>query len=461
MTLQLAYKEKKSLHLRNSKERARTMTRRAWQYLIAVFAVALVLSVFAVLASTIKPDDLLPLAGLAVLAVVAQLLKTDVPGRQSYSPNIVFFFGGALLLPPSLFIMLVALPHLVEWGKERLMNGPRLREWYIQPFNIAAHVIAGSIACWAYHMVSPDRISSYSARSVIGVVAALTFYVFVNHLLVGLALMLARDLSWKQSAILDLDSLLPDLVLCCLGYVVAVLVGLSPWVALPALAPLALVHRVFLLFKLKQDNFTDTKTGLWNSRHFNSILNAELERAKRFSRHLSIVVVEIDDAKGFAHSYGYLAMDRVIGAMGKLLRNGTRQYDVCARLEGSTFVILLPETNPFEALIVARRLRSTIKESGFAVETAQGPLHVTASMGVSCFPGDAIDSTRLIECAQVAAHYAASRGRSTIACAPDVPAQMIEPKGPLSLKGEIYAPSSEAVTGFANPALRNPQSSNY
>jgi diguanylate cyclase (GGDEF)-like protein len=437
------------------------MSRRAWQYLVAVFAGAGVLSVLAALTSPIRSSEWLPLTGLTLLAVLAQLFKTETPGRQSYYPNIVFFFAGVLLLPPSLFVVLVAVPHLVEWGKERVMHGPYLREWYIQPFNISAHVISGFVAYWAYSIIGSDPISSYSPRSVVGVVIALALYVLLNHLLVGLALMLARDLSWKQSGILEIDSLLPDLVLSCLGYVVAVLVGLSPWVALPALAPLALVHRVFLLFKLKHDSYTDSKTGLWNSRHFNTILNAEMERAKRFSRHLSLVVVEIDDAKGFANSYGYLAMDRVIGMMGKLLRDGTRQYDVCARLEGSTFAILLPETNPFEALIVARRLRTTIKESGFAVETVQGPLHVTASMGVSCFPGDAIDTARLVECAQVAAHYAASRGRSTIACAPDVPAQIIEAKGPLSLKGEIYMPSSEAVQGFANPALRNPQSSNF
>lgn len=438
------------------------MSSRAWQYLAAVFAVAALLSIVGVFAApAARVSDLLPLAGLTLLAILAQLLAAEAPGRQSYYPNIVFFFAGVLLLPPVLFVVLVIVPHLVEWAKERITHGPHLRSWYIQPFNIAAHLVAGMAAYWIYRILGADPVSAYTLRSVLAVVVAVVAYVLINHVLVGLALMLARGLSWQQSNIFDPDSLWPDLVLSCLGYVVAVLVGLSAWVALPALAPLALVHRVFLLFRLKQDSLTDMKSGLWNSKHFNTILNAEMERAKRFSRDLSLVVVEVDDSKELLTSYGQLTLERIITSMGRLLRDGTRQYDVCARMDGAKFAVLLPETNPFEALIVARRLRAKVKEASFPAETSDGPLHVTASMGVACFPGDAIDCARLVECAEVASHYAASRGRSTVACATDVPAQMINSKSGLSLKGEIHIPSTEAAMGFANPALRNPQSTNY
>ena len=422
---------------------------------------AALLAILAFLKSgPVNSGDWLLLAGLIVLALLSQLLDAEVPGRQSYYPHTVFFFAGVLLLPPSLFVMLVVVPHVVEWTKERIFDGPHLRSWYIQPFNIAAHIISGIAAYSLYHALGGGPVSAYTLTTVIAVSGAVLAYVLINHALVGMVLVLARGLTWKQSGILESDSLVPDLVLSYLGYVVAVLVGLSPWVALPALAPLALTHRVFVLFRMKQDAFTDSKSGLWNSRHFNAILTAELDRARRFSRDLSVVVVELDCAKEVANAYGQVALDRLIGGMGGLLKEGTRQYDVCARMEGTRFVILLPETNPFELLIVARRLRNKVKEAEFEVETTENPIHITASMGVACFPGDAIDPDRLIECAEEAAEYAASRGKSTIACAPDVPRQESQIKGNLVLTGEVHIPVSDTSMGFANPALRNPTSMN-
>lgn len=434
------------------------MTRRAWTYIWAVLGGAILLALLAALTSPVDARSWLPFAGLTVLACMAQLYEAEAPGRQSYYPHVVFFFAGVLLLPPPLFVLLVTIPHVVEWGKERLMRGPHLQSWYIQPFNIAAHVVAGLAAYWVYRGAGVDPVSSYTMRSVLGATIAAAAYVLINHVLVGWALVLARGITWKESGVMAADSLMPDAVLSLLGYVVAVVVGLSPWLALPALAPLALVHRVFLLFRLKRDDFTDAMTGLWNSRHFNSILNSEVERARRFNRDLSLTVIELDTGKELSGRYGQVALDTVVAGMGQILRVGTRQYDVCARLNETEFAVLLPETNPFEALIVARRLRTGAAEARFQVETSQEPIGVAVSMGIASFPGDGVDSAQLIESAARAAQYAAGRGKNHIICAPDVPRVEEQREGGLELKGEFFAPSSAKAAGFANPALRNPHS---
>src|SRR5258708_6366452 len=111
------------------------MNRLAWAYICIVFLLGAVFAALAFVTSSLTESVWLPFAGLVLLATLAQLFQVEVPGRQTYCPHTAFFFAGVLLLPPSLFVVLVAVPHVVEWGKERVLGGPHLRAWYIQPFN--------------------------------------------------------------------------------------------------------------------------------------------------------------------------------------------------------------------------------------------------------------------------------------------------------------------------------------
>src|SRR5205814_116333 len=113
----------------------------------------------------------LPFAGLTLLATLSQLFQVEVPGRQSYYTHTAFFFAGMLLLPPPLFALLVAVPHLIEWGKERILRGPHLRSWYIQPFNISVHIVAGSLAYWLFEAFQRP-VSSHAPLSVLAVTVA-------------------------------------------------------------------------------------------------------------------------------------------------------------------------------------------------------------------------------------------------------------------------------------------------
>jgi diguanylate cyclase (GGDEF)-like protein len=397
----------------------------------------------------------LPFAGLTLLATLSQLFQVEVPGRQTYYPHMAFFFAGVLLLPPELFVGLIVIPHLIEWGKERVIGGPHLRNWYIQPFNIAAHIISGSVAYWAYQAFN-SPLWTYTPMSVAATAVAAIIYVAVNHSLVGSALVTARGISWRGSGVFNLDSLLSDSIMALCGYIVAVLLHISPWMALPSLAPMVLAHRVFVMLKLRQDNLTDLKTGLWNKRHFEAVLNAELERARRFNRYLTVIALNLDLSQDLRHSYGRLAIDTVLTSIGRVIRTNVRQYDVAAHFEGGKFSLVLPETNPFESLVVAERLRSAIENTQIGLETSDDPVKVTASLGVSCFPGDGVDGAQLINAADQAADYAKQKGSNKTVCYSDMPTVQQPDEldtGVLTLKGEIYAPTDREV-GFANPTFR-------
>ncbi len=104
------------------------MSRRACAYIAAVILAALIGCGLAAFPLPANPDWA-ALATFVVLAVVAQLFRAQGPTADAYHANLVFFFAGALLLHPLLFAILVLIPHLVEWTKDRLLKTTNLRDW--------------------------------------------------------------------------------------------------------------------------------------------------------------------------------------------------------------------------------------------------------------------------------------------------------------------------------------------
>ncbi|MGA9350425.1 MAG: GGDEF domain-containing protein, partial [Anaerolineae bacterium] len=365
------------------------MSHRAWAYICGVLLLGAVLTGLALSGLAQSTSRWLIFTILVVLAIVAHLFKARGAGHEAWHANLVFFFAGVLLLPPSLFVLLVIIPHLVEWAKERLVNSPSLRNWYIQPFNIATHIIAGSAARWVYTATGTDRAVFLTLSSVLSVAGAALTYVVLNHVLVGQVLVLARGVSWRESGIMDIENLVTDLILLLLGYIVAVLWQLNPWLILPALSPLLLIHRTLKIPQLERQAQTDEKTGLWNARHFVKLFITEMERARRFDRPLALIMADLDLLRNINNTYGHLAGDTVLAGIGQIIRENIREYDIAGRFGGEEFTIVLPEVGPAEARSFAERLREAVEAASFEVRTSATPIRTTISLGVACFPWDA------------------------------------------------------------------------
>ncbi|RME45261.1 MAG: diguanylate cyclase, partial [Chloroflexi bacterium] len=397
------------------------MTSRAWAYILSVLLVGAILSGLALQGLTESTFQWLTFAALTALATSAQLYTARAPGHQSYHLTIIFFFAGIFLLTPALFVLLVVIPHLVEWAKERLVNSPRLRNWYLQPFNIAVHIIAGSAAGWLYTMLAADIGMSITPSSVLTIMAAAILYVSLNHLLIGQALVLARGVSWRESGVLAIENLVTDLILLLLGYTVSVLWTLNPALIVPALSPLVLIYRALMIPQLKQEARTDEKTGLWNARHFLRLFEAEFERATRFQRPLALIMADLDLLRNINNTYGHLAGDAVLSGIGQIIRETIREYDIAGRFGGEEFAIALPETQAAEAVAIAERIRQAVETTSFEISTTPTPIHATMSLGVACFPTDASTTTDLIHEADVAVYQAKLKGRNRVVNASDVP----------------------------------------
>ena len=176
------------------------MSKRAWFYIGLVYLFGGLILGFS--AYIYKPDlgQLVTFIILTSLATFTQLFKSEAPSHQAYHPALIFTFAGVLLLDPFLFALLIIISHMIEWIRERLtVKGQHLRAWYIQPFNISMHIVLGFCAQTVFSLVSLNSPTLTSTLAIMGVLLAILTYVALNHLMVGLAISLARGVSIKES----------------------------------------------------------------------------------------------------------------------------------------------------------------------------------------------------------------------------------------------------------------------
>lgn len=124
----------------------------------------------------------------------------------------------------------------------------------------------------------------------------------------------------------------------------------------------------------------DGLTGVFNRRHLDGELALEWERARRFGRELSAVMVDVDHFKAVNDGWSHAIGDAVLREVACILREGTRAVDVVGRYGGEEFPLLLVETPPEDAAGLCEKLRATIE--AHAWPSAPG-LRVTASFGVA------------------------------------------------------------------------------
>jgi diguanylate cyclase (GGDEF)-like protein/putative nucleotidyltransferase with HDIG domain len=227
-------------------------------------------------------------------------------------------------------------------------------------------------------------------------------------------LCLGRGHSLRTTGLFSYESLSTDLVLAVLGITMTAVWNADPWLVAAALAPMILIHRSLTVPALEQEARVDPKTGLFNARHFASALAEELERATRLERPLSLLMVDLDLLREVNNTYGHLAGDAVLQGIATIFSRELRHYDVPARFGGEEFSILLPETGRETALEIAERLRRSVAESSFEVETSVDPIRATISIGVATFPQDGTDVTELVHQADLAVYRAKLQGRNRV-----------------------------------------------
>lgn len=175
--------------------------------------------------------------------------------------------------------------------------------------------------------------------------------------------------------------------------------------------------------------YSDAMTGLDNFRRFEQDLSSEMQRAERYDRPLSLILLDIDHFKSFNDTLGHQAGDALLAQLATVLRDCLRSVDKPARYGGEEFVVLCPETGSPEARLIAERIRRAVEQTPFALvdkergEEGSTPrtTRVTVSVGFATFPRDAHTPRDLIREADKALYAAKDAGRNTVRGQGDLP----------------------------------------
>lgn len=186
------------------------------------------------------------------------------------------------------------------------------------------------------------------------------------------------------------------------------------------------IHRLGMAFNEMADKLRQTQemledlsthddlTGLYNYREFQRRLKAEVDRARRYGRPLSLLMLDIDHFKQVNDTYGHQSGDVVLEKVSQTMLRAVRPVDRVARCGGEEFSLILPETPIESALSVAERLRARIADEQIPVPGSDEPIRITVSVGVACFAIGVATGQHLISAADKALYAAKNGGRNQV-----------------------------------------------
>ncbi len=159
---------------------------------------------------------------------------------------------------------------------------------------------------------------------------------------------------------------------------------------------------------------TDMLTELANRRAFQERLREEIARAQRYSYPFLLLMLDVDDFKGYNDTLGHPAGDEVLREIAAVMRETVREGDLVARYGGEEFAALLPQTDARQGRVVAERIRDAVERHAFPHR------RITVSIGAAEFAVDGRDFETIIDGADRALFVAKRSGRNQVIFIQDV-----------------------------------------
>ncbi len=162
--------------------------------------------------------------------------------------------------------------------------------------------------------------------------------------------------------------------------------------------------------KLQINAATDALTGLYNRRLFDEYFDKEMNRAKRYGQHLAVVILDLHKLKEVNDRRGHLQGDQVLQLAATTLRKTLRASDFAFRIGGDEFALLLPQTDPEQAVTLCRRVRAQYESEIRPLKLEVG---VTLDFGVAVHPQDGEEKSALIDLADKRLYELKLAGRAS------------------------------------------------
>ncbi|MEW6981222.1 diguanylate cyclase [Colwelliaceae bacterium 6471] len=163
---------------------------------------------------------------------------------------------------------------------------------------------------------------------------------------------------------------------------------------------------------LTNNSTFDRLTGLLNRNCFRDTLAHLLALTEREGTELSLAFFDIDDFKDVNDSYGHHIGDLVLQGIGQLISTSIRQSDIALRFGGEELVVLMPNTNCSDALLLSNRIRENVEKHRFVEDGSS--IKVTISGGIAVYPLNAKTAEELVNFADHALYRAKGSGKNNV-----------------------------------------------
>ncbi|ACL70877.1 GGDEF domain-containing protein [Halothermothrix orenii] len=188
---------------------------------------------------------------------------------------------------------------------------------------------------------------------------------------------------------------------------------------LDSITPLAIqaamaIDNANLYNKTQKMAITDGLTGLYNQRYFLEVIDKYFKTAREKNRHLSILIMDIDNFKNYNDVNGHLAGNTALSRLTDIIKKSIRKKDVPCRFGGEEFAVLFPDTTRDEAYNLAETIRKNIEKTPFYNEDVQPGGRLTVSLGLAIFPDDSQEVKDLLDKADQALYKAKNNGKNRI-----------------------------------------------
>jgi len=166
--------------------------------------------------------------------------------------------------------------------------------------------------------------------------------------------------------------------------------------------------------KVVYASIVDPLTGLYNDRHFQTITEAELKRARNYNLPLTLIILDADNFGMYTAIYGHESGDIALKEIARILKNNCRREDMLFRLMKNRFALLLLNIPRKGAHRLSARMRETVEKFHFKGEERMPVKRLTVSGGIAVYPEDGKNSQTLIMAAEEALTIAKESGKNRV-----------------------------------------------
>ena len=394
-------------------------------FVLAVDAVMFLVALWLIINTDPVASDVARLGILLVLWVVFEeisyriaRLRVRLAAYGHVDMTSVWTFAGALVLPPSLTVMLCVVVLGYAWLRHERQSGMRA---YRQVFGAAVVIGSCLVARVVLNVFTAEfDTAGHPVLAISAMTVAMLAYGIFNFVVLFVAIYLAVRPVKLSDLLENGQDVTLEFATLCLGGLTALALANQPLLSVLVIPPLFVLQRSMLTKQLEIAATTDAKTGLLNAASWQHMAKREVARAQREQEAAALLIIDMDNFKQVNDTHGHIAGDAVLRAVADCLIRELRQYDAIGRFGGEEFVAMLCGVDELTAVGISERVRQQIEL--LAVPTPMGeqpPLTgLSASIGISCFPEHGTELEDLLHAADSALYTAKRAGRNRVVVCP-------------------------------------------